>query len=181
MPSAITHAAVAAAAGAAFAPRDIPPYFWPLSIACSILPDADVIAFSLGIPYHHFFGHRGFFHSPFFGLLMSLFLAAVLFGEAGIFSGRWFFFCIFFFLLWASHGILDAFTNGGRGIALLAPFDNTRYFFPWRPIQVAPIGIKPFWGPWGWSVMKSELLWVWLPSACIVLIATIIRAVIGRQ
>ena len=34
-----------------------------LGIACSIIPDADVITFSLGFPYDHLFGHRGFFHS----------------------------------------------------------------------------------------------------------------------
>jgi len=46
------------------------------------------------------------------------------------------FFCV------ASHGLLDALTNGGRGIALLWPFTNARYFAPWRPIPVAPIGLR---------------------------------------
>ena len=71
MPSLISHAAVAVAAGVAFAPRDVPTQFWALAILCSIPPDADVIGFSFGLPYHHAFGHRGFFHSPFFGLLLS--------------------------------------------------------------------------------------------------------------
>jgi hypothetical protein len=31
-------------------------------------------------------------------------------------------------------------TTGGLGCALLWPFDLTRYFAPWRPIPVAPIG-----------------------------------------
>ena len=31
-------------------------------------------------------------------------------------------------------------TDGGLGCALLWPFDLTRYFAPWRPIPVAPIG-----------------------------------------
>lgn len=30
-------------------------------------------------------------------------------------------------------------TNGGLGTALSAPFDNTSYFFSWRPIMVSPI------------------------------------------
>jgi inner membrane protein len=47
--------------------------FWILSIACSILPDADVIGYRwLYIPSYHFFGHRGFFHSPFFAGLLSI-------------------------------------------------------------------------------------------------------------
>ena len=111
MPSVVSHVAVAVAAGVAFAPRDVPNHFWSLSVACSIIPDADVIGFSFGIPYAHFFGHRGFFHSSFFGLLMSIFLVGVFFRDVEIFSRRWFFYFAFFFLLSASHGILDAFTS----------------------------------------------------------------------
>ena len=177
MPSVISHAVVAVAAGITFAPRDVPHHFWSLSIVCSMIPDADIIAFSFGIPYHHFLGHRGFFHSPFFGLLMSIFLVFVLFRNIEIFSKQWFFYFIFFFLLSASHGILDAFTNGGLGIALLSPFDHMRYFFPWTPIIVSPIGMKAFFSKWGLAVIKSEILWVWLPSFLIVVLSTVIRAV----
>jgi len=175
MPSIISHAAVAVAAGMTFAPRGVPNPFWSFSIACSMIPDADVFGFSFGIPYHHLLGHRGFFHSPFFGLLMSVFVVNVFFHDVGIFSRQWFFYLIFFFLLSASHGILDAFTSGGLGIALLAPFDNTRYFFPWTPIMVSPIGIQGFFGKWGLMVIKSELLWVWFPSFLMVVASMIIR------
>ena len=98
MPSLILHAVAAVAAGAAFAPRDVPTQFWTLAILSSILPDADVIGFSFGIPYHHFFGYRGFFHSPFFGLLLSIFVVSIFFREVDIFSARWFFYFIFFFI-----------------------------------------------------------------------------------
>ena len=180
MPTAISHAAVAVAAGVAFAPRDVSTYFWSLSIVCSTIPDADVIAFSFGIPYGHFFGHRGFFHSPFFALLLSVFLVGLFFREIGTFSRQWFFYFIFFFLLSASHGVLDAFTNGGLGIALLSPFNNTRYFFPWTPIMVSPIGIQGFLSTWGLSVIKSELLWIWLPSFLLVVVSKLIRVVALR-
>ena len=172
---------VAVAAGIAFAPRDVPDHFWSLSIVCSIIPDADVIGFSFGIPYDHLFGHRGFFHSPFFGLLMGIFLVGVFFRGVGIFSRQWFFYFIFFFLLSASHGILDAFTSGGLGIALLSPFDSKRYFFPWTPIVVSPIGIKGFFSKWGLVVIKSELLWVWLPSFLMVVVSRIIRVLAVRH
>jgi inner membrane protein len=174
MPSLISHAAVAVAAGVAFAPRDAPTQFWTLAILCSILPDADVIGFSFGIPYHHFFGHRGFFHSPFFSLLLSIFVVDIFFRHTEVFSSRWFFYLIFFFLLAATHGILDAFTNGGLGIALLSPFENSRYFFPWTPIEVSPIGVKAFFSQWGLAVVKSELQWVWLPSFIVVLLSALI-------
>jgi hypothetical protein len=33
------------------------------------------------------------------------------------------------------------FTDGGLGVALLAPFDNRRFFFPFQPIEVASFGV----------------------------------------
>ena len=41
----------------------------------------------------------------------------------------------------ATHGLLDAMTDGGLGVALFWPFTHERYFLPWRPIPVAPIGL----------------------------------------
>lgn len=164
MPSVISHTVVAVASGVALAPQDVPARFWIVAIACSVIPDMDSVGFFFGIPYHHFFGHRGFFHSPFWAFLMSLFVVGLFFHDAKLFTARWFFYALFFFLVSASHGILDAFTSGGLGIALLSPFDGTRYFFPWAPIEVSPIGIRPFFSRWGLSVLMSELFWVWLPS-----------------
>ncbi len=181
MPSVISHAVVAVAVGVTFAPRDVPNYFWILAIVCSMIPDADISGFSFGIPYDHFFGHRGFFHSPFWGLLMSTFFVAVFSHDVGIFSRHWLFYFLFFFLLSASHGVLDAFTNGGLGIALLSPFENTRYFFPWTPIMVSPIGMKAFFSKWGLTVIKSELFWVWLPSLLMVGVSMVIRVMAGRH
>jgi hypothetical protein len=34
------------------------------------------------------------------------------------------------FLATAGHGLLDAMTNGGLGLAFFSPFDNHRYFLP---------------------------------------------------
>jgi inner membrane protein len=68
----------------------------------------------------------------------------------------------------ASHGALDALTNGGLGVAFFAPFDATRYFFPWRPVEVSPIGVAAFFSQRGLEVFVSELLWLWLPAAALV-------------
>jgi inner membrane protein len=38
----------------------------------TILPDADVAAFAVGIPYGATFGHRGFTHSILFALLVAI-------------------------------------------------------------------------------------------------------------
>jgi len=75
----------------------------------------------------------------------------------------------FFFAATASHGLLDAMTSGGPGIAFFAPFSDTRYFLPWRPIVVSPLGISAFFSRRGLEVMASELLWLWLPAAAVIL------------
>jgi inner membrane protein len=84
---------------------------------------------------------------------------------------------LFFFVVGASHGILDAMTNGGRGIALLSPFSNHRYFLPWTPIEVSPLGVRAFISQRGLTVMKSEILWIWMPVASIAIIGWIARSV----
>ena len=175
MPTIITHGVVAVATGKAFGPEEVLRRFWFFSIFFSVIPDADVIAFSFGIPYGHFFGHRGFFHSPFFGFLLSVFIVSVFFRSVNIFSRRWWFYTVYFSLLSASHGIFDGLTDGGLGIALLSPFDDGRYFLPWRPILVAPIGAADFFSRWGMMVMKSEITWVWLPLGLMVFGSRLIR------
>lgn len=49
---------------------------------------------------------------------------------------------LYLFLATISHSLLDALTNGGMGVALFAPFDNRRFFFPFRPIEVAYFGVS---------------------------------------
>jgi len=175
LPTVITHSAVAVVSAKVFGSEELPKRFWLLSIFCSVIPDADVLAFSFGIPYGNFFGHRGFFHSPFFALLLGVLLVSVFFRTEKTFSRRWWFYLIYFSILSASHGILDACTNGGLGIALLSPFDATRYFFPWRPILVSPIGIAGFLSKWGLMTLKSELFWIWLPLIILLIGSSLIR------
>jgi len=81
----------------------------------------------------------------------------------------------YFFLATASHGLLDAMTDGGLGVAFFAPFENRRYFLPWRPIQVSPIGIGRFFSERGVAIFQSELLWIWLPAAVLAVSAWILR------
>lgn len=149
---------------------------WPLlavGVICTMLPDLDVLAFRFGLPYGHDFGHRGFSHSLLFALLM---------GIAGVILCRllkappW---TAFWFLLvsTASHGLLDALTTGGKGVAFFWPFDKTRYFFPWQVIPVSPIGISSFLKHGGLSVLRAELFWVWLPSLVLAIALYCLRPV----
>jgi inner membrane protein len=104
-----------------------------------------------------------------FAAVVSLVVVGVFFRERRVFSRQWWQAVVFFFGIGASHGLLDAMTNGGRGIALLSPLSNQRFFLPWTPIEVSPLGIERFLGPRGITVIKSEALWVWLPMAAAVI------------
>lgn len=171
MPTLMTHAFVGAAAAATVSNGVMPIRFWVLSILCSVLPDADVIGFALGIPYSHVIGHRGFFHSLSFALILGLLVVLGFFPDYKTLSRGWWLLLVYFFVVTASHGLLDAATNGGPGIALLSPYDNTRYFLSVTPIQVAPLGIKAFLTQRGLNVLLSEFVWVWIPVLVLVFVA----------
>lgn len=102
----------------------------------ALLPDADVVAFRFGIPYSAPWGHRGASHSFVFAVGVALVAAGVA-RALGARAARW---GGLTFLAVASHGVLDALTNGGLGAALLWPFSHGRYFAPVRPLPVSPIG-----------------------------------------
>jgi len=181
MASIISHAAAGAALSIAFAPDGAPGRYWPVAIATAVLPDVDSLLYYFRISYYPMLGHRGFFHSPFFGLTVCFVLMSVFFRDEPFFSGRWFRFFALFFVVWLSHGVLDALTNGGRGVAFFSPFSSGRYFLPWRPIQVSPINITSFFSSWGWSVLKSELVWIWLPGLGLISLSEIIRRRVQTQ
>ncbi len=159
MASIFGHALASIAIGNGFIGSKKTIKFWLLGVFCAIIPDADVVSFKLGIPYASFWGHRGFTHSIVFAILLGALITFLFYRNKSFF--RYF---IFFFLATLSHALLDALTTGGLGVAFFAPFNNTRYFFPWRPIQVSPIGVANFFTQRGFNVIKSELIWIGLPS-----------------
>ena len=107
-------------------------------IVCSLLPDADALAFRFNIPYASILGHRGLSHSLAFALALGL--AAALIAPL-LRSGRKtaFVVCAGAAL---SHILLDAMTDGGLGVAAFWPFSEARYFLPWRPIAVSPLALR---------------------------------------
>jgi inner membrane protein len=134
--------------------------FWFSVILCAILPDIDVIGFSLGVHYGDLWGHRGMTHSLLFAALIAVCVAVPL--QKGIHEqGK---LALLLSLVTASHGALDALTNGGLGVAFFSPFDPRRYFFPWRPILVSPIGMGGLFSDRALRVLWSEIPWVWLPA-----------------
>jgi inner membrane protein len=131
-------------------------------IGLSMLPDADVLAFALDIPYTATWGHRGASHSLAMALGVGLVVGALgrLLGQPVL---RTF---LLSTLVVASHGLLDTLTTGGEGVALFWPCDSSRHFFePWRPIPVSPIGLNYF-SPRGLQIAAFETFWS-LPLWCV--------------
>jgi inner membrane protein len=139
----------------------------------SSVPDADVAAFAFGIPYGHPFGHRGFTHSLCFAALFAAFtsFAYLRLTKSGVSFGVAF---AFLFVALVSHGVLDAMTDGGMGIGFFIPFSSERYFLPFRPIRVSPIGPGGFAEEAG-GVLGSELRWVWAPFAFMGIAGMVVR------
>lgn len=162
MATIFSHAAVplglALAAGPPLSPR-----LTTAAALCAVAPDFDCVGFALGIPYDHLLGHRGLSH--------SLLLAALVGGAGALLARRlearpWVAGVVLFVCL-ASHGGLDALTNGGLGVAFFSPFSNERYFLPWRVLEVPAIGFRHLFTPRALAVLYSELCWVWAPCLAV--------------
>jgi len=166
MASVLSHAVAASAISAAFYRPKVAKHVWIAGITCSMIPDLDVIGFRFGIHYDDFWGHRGFTHSLAFAAILAALITVALPRARSQVSSVFLF--AYLFVTTASHGLLDAMTNGGLGVAFFSPFDTRRYFLPWRPIRVSPIGISRFFSARGAEILRTEILWIWLPSALVI-------------
>ena len=159
MPTILTHTAVPLAIGFGLGGNLIPRRLLIFGVVASMLPDLDVLAFRFHIAYADTFGHRGVSHSIAFAVLVGL--VALLFSRR-LKSGPLITFA-FVTVCAASHGILDMFTNGGYGVALWWPFSAERLFTPWQVIEVSPLSVHRIFSARGLEVLRSEIVWVWLP------------------
>ncbi|HVF50537.1 MAG TPA: metal-dependent hydrolase [Pyrinomonadaceae bacterium] len=176
MATIFSHALAALALGKVYTEERMPARFWTLAAACAVLPDADVVTFIFGVRYGDVLGHRGLSHSLLFALVVGCIAARLAFSGVSVRSTKFLTLAAYFFAATASHAVLDALTNGGLGVAFFSPFDTTRYFFPWRPIKVSPIGLG-FFSRYGLVVLMSEIVWIWLPSIALVLVAWAARKI----
>jgi len=171
MPSVLSHPAVPLALAIGAGADVVPLRLAVVGCVASALPDADAVGYWLGVPYDSLLGHRGLTHSLAFAVVVAAFcsaFAARLGATAPVVFGV-------VLLCTASHGVLDAMTTGGMGVAFFSPFSNHRYFFSWRVIEVAPISVRRFVSERGLAVLKSELTWVWLPCAVLALAGAGVR------
>jgi inner membrane protein len=140
-------------------------------IAASMLPDADVLLF--GASYDSVWSHRGVTHSLGFALLVAA--AVALFLRRFTPPLRAFAFVL---VATVSHGLLDMLTNGGHGVAIFWPLNDQRYFFDWRPIQVAPLVTNDFgrrFAARAGALLRTEGLWIWLPAAIVAMALRTVR------
>ncbi len=173
----ITHPLPVLAVGLALGSRVIPPHLLLAGMLAACLPDFDVVAFKLGIAYHDAFGHRGFSHSLLFAAILGALaaLACRPLHSGPLKAGLW------VALATASHSLLDAMTNGGLGVAWFWPWSDARYFMPFHPIAVSPIGLSRFLSERGLLVLQSEARWVWLPCLLLALAGMALRFLLRRS
>jgi inner membrane protein len=175
MPTILTHPVVPLVLGLSLGRALVPTPLLLAGVAAAIVPDFDVIAFGFDIPYASPLGHRGFTHSFAFAVALAL-LGTCAARSLRASQGMTF---VFLLIAAASHGVLDSFTNGGRGIAFLWPWSAQRFFAPWRIIEVSPIGVSGMLTQRGVTVLVSELFWIWLPGAIALGFAVLTRRVLG--
>jgi inner membrane protein len=167
MPTVVGHALLGGVSGWALPREQVPIRAVWIGALCAAAPDADSVGFSLGVPYGHWLGHRGFSHSLVFAVLLAATVVAVYRLLPAYRGSRW-------VLAWylaactASHGLLDAMTDGGLGVAFFSPFSNRRFFLPWRPLVVSPLDVFSLFSAWGLRVLVSEALCIGIPVTLIV-------------
>ncbi len=158
MATIFSHAVVGCTIVSTFSDKMRTKTIYVLAAGTAVLPDIDYFGFINRIPYDSLWGHRGLTHSVVFALLtgmtVSFLFKLITRSQSGHFP--------LFFVTTLSHGLIDACTNGGLGVAFYSPYNRMRYFFPWRPIQVSPMGLGIF-SERGLVVLMSELFWILIP------------------
>lgn len=159
----MTHAVIPLGLAMAAGPSHLPVRLTLIGVGLAMAPDLDVIGMKWGIAYAEAWGHRGATHSLVFALLVALLLWPFVRRLVGKSAVSIFVALGFLFASMASHGLLDALTDGGLGIALAWPWSDERFFFSWRPVEVSPLGVQRFFSARGAEVLMSELQWIVLP------------------
>jgi inner membrane protein len=161
-----THAVAGLAVAGLCAPRPMPWPYWCMAALLPIIPDLDVFStLAYGAPL----GHRGITHSLAFAALVGAAAAAVTFRY---FRVRWWLLACVFFIILASHGLLDACNKRSMEIPFFWPLE-TRYG-NWGPLPVSDLAFElP--DPRTSRAVRSELVWVWLPLGVLVGLVTAYR------
>lgn len=159
MPTVISHAVVAAGLYRFVAgPAEKSRWGMGAAVVLAMLPDADV-AWWNWTEYGRPWGHRGMTHSIAFAVVAGA-LVAWLLRKRVHYAGGTLWLAITLAACAATHGLLDACTDGGRGVGFWLPFDDRRVFFGLQPIPVSPISVDVS-DPAVLRVLAAELILVW--------------------
>jgi inner membrane protein len=148
---------------------------WPYWVCAALLPVVpDLDAFSTA-PSNSPWGHRGFTHSLLFSLWLGALAASLTFRRLRVNFG-WL--TAVFFVVTASHGLLDALTRGGEAIPFFWP--SAVRHGSWGPMPLPDIALElP--DPRRSRALRSEMLWVWLPTAVVVAVVAACRLTARRR
>ena len=173
---------IAASALSTVAPKDLPRIRLGIVLGLlAMIPDLDVIGFRFGIAYADALGHRGFTHSIVFASIAAVLTPFVAFPKITTFRRTWWVLVGLAFVATLSHGVIDAFTDAGLGVGFFIPFDDSRYFAPWRPLATSPLSISAFINGPAIRILANEFLWIGVPVLGLFGILHLIRRMGGRR
>jgi inner membrane protein len=116
MPYVFSHPAVPLALATVLPHEVVSPSMVRLGVACSTIPDLDVVGFTFGVPRGHVLAHRGLSHSIGFAVCLSGCLAWLLPAEAQPRQASYRTVFPFLCLSTLLHGFLDVMTDGGSSV-----------------------------------------------------------------
>lgn len=177
----ITHA-IAASALATVAPKELSRARLVIVLGVlAMIPDLDVIGFHYGILYADALGHRGFTHSILFATIAAVVTPFIAFSKLRVLRRPWWIVVGLAFIATLSHGVIDSFSDAGLGVGFFIPFDDTRFFAPWRPLATSPLSISAFINGPAARILMNEFYWVGIPLAGLFGGLYLIRRIGGRD
>jgi len=160
MSSLFGHALAGLTISAAFAQGRPPRRTWIFAAACAVAPDLDWFTTFLPSADGTSLAHRGMSHSLIAAALLAA--AAMLIGFRPHLRNLRHWACMLCAAF--SHGLLDACTFGGTGVAFLLPFSKARFVCLWQPLFVSPIPLSGKLLDWLLFSLGTELVWIGIPA-----------------
>lgn len=160
MSSLLGHALAGLTISAAFTKGRPPRRTWAFAMACALAPDLDWFTGFLPFLDGTSLSHRGMSHSLIAAGLIAT--AAMLIGFRSDLRNPRPWACLLSAAF--SHGLLDACTFGGTGVAFLLPFSRARFVCVWQPIFVSPIPLSGKLFDWLLFSLGTEVVWIGIPA-----------------
>ena len=164
MPSLLGHAVAGLAITHTFSRARLPRRTWVLAPLLAVAPDLDWFVSFLDFHKNHILNHRGVAHCLFGAVLLATFTLLIAFRRNQRGGQLWL--CLTLAAL--SHGLMDACTAGGVGVALFMPFSDSRWACIWQPIHVAPLPLGREDCYLFLASLRTEAFWIGLPALALV-------------